>query len=317
MAYKKRLVCLLALIAVLALFYIGSFVFSYDMGNTRSASYAWLDSRDAGRITRIAFNTGWEEFELAKRGDQWFVSHNGSEYPARLLRVEDFLRILTTRSSWPVRSTSASYSDRFGLNENAARVTVYSEQTPLLDLLIGDEDPMGREAYFRRAGQNEVRSGDSSINMYISGRVASWYNLRLVSESEGGNVNVGSVQRLSVRNGEGTQNVQQFSRRNRGWDVTGIVTENLDHNSIENYIRDILNTEGSNFVDSVSSFDPVFNHSNITLEFGNGRVVNIRLTDGDEEGHRLANVSGREYIYSIPVWIASRLFRDAASFEMQ
>jgi hypothetical protein len=311
MTYKKRIIFLLSMITVLVIIYALSIIFSYDMGNTRSASYIWLDSRTARNITAISFNTGWEEFELNKRNNQWFISHNAYEYPARQLRIDDFLNILTTRAAWPVRSSNVTAHERFGLDETASRIRIFQDSAVLLDLLIGNEDEVKREVFLRKAGQNEVRSGDNSIVAFLTNPVVSWYNLRLIPESEGGNID--NVQRLSVFTGD---DIQIFTRRNRRWEVTGLEITNQDNNSIDNYIRTILNTEGTDFIDHYSSGDPVFNHSRLVLEFGNGRTITIRLTESDEEGYRLANIEGREYIYTIPPWSANRLFRDADSFEM-
>jgi hypothetical protein len=314
MTYKKRLVFLLTLIGLMSLAYTGSIVFSYDRGNIRSASYVWLDSGDAGRINRIVLNNEREEFEFTKRGNLWFVSHNGNEYPARQQRIEDFLTTFTARSAWPVRSASAIAHERFGLGENASRVTILSDFYVLLDVLIGNYDITGREVYLRRAGQEEVRSGNSFIQTYITNSVESWFNYRFIPESEGGNVTSSDIQRVSVFTGTGTQT---FSRRNRGWDVSGIVAGNQNNNMIEMYVTDILNTQGINFVDNVSINDPMFGHRRITLEFGNGRIVTMRFSQSNDEGICLAHVEGMEYVYSIPMWVVDRIFRDTISFELQ
>jgi hypothetical protein len=309
MTYKNRLIFLLSLIAVLSLLYTGSIIYYSDIG--RNTTFAWLDSRTAERVTRIVINTEWDQFELLRKNNRWFIAHNDNEYPARRLRAEDFLRILTTRADWPVRSNSASTHERFGLDEGASRITVYTENVMQLDLLIGIDDFMGQETYFRKAGSNEVRSGDNSIKAYLSNLITGWYNFRLIYDSEGGSVDISTVQRLSVFNGEETQ---VFTRRNRGWIISGIEVINASHNDIENYIRTIINLEGDRFIDDVSSDS--LNSGRIILEFGNGRVVTIRLGEPDETGRLNAHVSGSDYIYSIPAWSANRLFRDAESFEM-
>ena len=314
MTYKKHLRFLLILIGVLVLLYTGGLVFNYNRGNVRSISHTWLDSRAAGMVTRIAFDTGWDDFELVKRNDLWFVSYNESVFPARQLRLEDFLNFLTTRSSWTVRSTTASAHENFGLDDNALRVTLFQDNSVLLDLLVGDDDFARRETYVRQVGQNEVRSGDNILKSYLTNPVSAWYNLRLIPETEGGNIGTENIQRLSVFTPEG---VQTFTRRNRAWEITGFNIENADHGSIENYIRTVLNAEGVDFVDSVSSFDPMFNHSRIVIEFGTGNVTTIRFSQDDEEGNRLAHVTGRDIVYLIPVWRATRLFPDDTSFVMR
>jgi len=314
MTYKQRLICLLSLITVLVLVYIGSFVFSYESGNTRSASYVWLDQNTAQRTNRITINNMWEEFELSKNNDQWFIHYNDSEYPARQVRIEDFISVFTTRSSWPVRSTSASSHDRFGLDDKASRVTFYNDYSVLLDLFLGDDDIMGRETFIRKVGQNEVRSGDNSVDSYIYGPVTNWYNLRLIPESESGRIGLNNVQRLTVYNNEETQ---IFTRRNRVWDITGITVENPDMSSIDNFISFILNAEGEDFLDPSSAADITFDHSRFILEFDDGTVLNIRVSGPNEVNKRFAQVSNSNYTYVIPLWVSVRIFRSAESFEIQ
>ncbi|MDR1838380.1 MAG: DUF4340 domain-containing protein [Treponema sp.] len=318
MTYKNRLVCLLSLIALLSLLYTGSLIFSPEQNNKRSASFVWLEPRLSARINTIEISpsqdsaAAGQKIELAKKNNMWVVLHNGNEYPARQLRVEDFIGIFTSRAAWPVRSSSASSHTFYGLDSAASsKVIIYGENTVLLELLIGNSDNTGREIYLRKAAQNEVRSGENRIAPYITGSVTSWYNLRLIPESENGELDIESVQRLTVFNGTESQT---FSRFNRGWDISGINVENPAQDSIENYIRIVLNTEGDNFAGFVSGNEQ-FNHSRIVFEFGNGRVTTIRFSEPDENGRLFAHVSGSEYIYAIPSWVAARLFRDAASFE--
>jgi len=314
MTYKNRLIFLLSLIAAFILLYAGSVIYNSGIG-AGSSRFVWLDSKVSARAGRIVINRGAEEITLVKENNKWLVSNNGVSYPARQMRVEDFFSIFTKRASWPVRSSSASSHARFGLEEqNASKITIYGENAPLITLLIGDNDVTGNEAYFRKAGENEVRSGDNSIRTYLNSPVTSWYNLRLVPESEGGQVGVDSVQRLSVVSN--SQN-QVFSRRGRAWTVSGIDVANPDKTAIDDYVRTVLNTEGDNFDDSISADSPLLDNSRITLEFGNGRVVTIRLSEADESGRRFAHVSGSDLIYSIPSWAAGRLFTSAENLESQ
>ncbi|MCL2758606.1 MAG: DUF4340 domain-containing protein [Treponema sp.] len=312
MTFKKRLIILLSMIAVLALTYTVSIIVSAGLGET--SSYAWLDSRSASRANKITVNAEGNEFELVKRSNQWFVLHDGLEFPARQMRVEDFLTIFTTKSSWPVRSSGTSSHERFGIGQGAGNVAIYSDNNKLLDLLVGYDDVFRNETYFRKAHLNEVRSGSITIKTYITNAVNNWYNLRLISETESGNMDIDVIQKLTVNMPHETQ---VFARRNRGWEISGINVENPSRNSIEGYIRGILNMEGDSFEDSVSRTDPIFDQINMVLEFGNGRIVTIRYSEPDENGRCFAHVSGKEYIYSIPAWSANRLYRTASSFEMQ
>ena len=86
---------------------------------------------------------------------------------------------------------------------------------------------------------------------------------------------------------------------------------------VDSYIRGILTVEGEDFSEALTPGDPLFNHSRLTLELGDGGVKTVRLGPPDEDGRRFAVVSGLPYVYSLAGWTAERLFKDAAYFEKQ
>ena len=311
MTYKKKLYILIAVTAVLALLYTGSLIFNSDFAARRSF-FVWLDSETAKKTTRIVIKSYTGEYEISMQNNLWFILHDEKVFPARQIRVQDFLNALTTRSSWEVRSSSASSHERFGVDDmSASRITLYADNSVILDLILGGNDVIRNETYFRRYGQNEVRSGDSSISTYINSSLTGWYNLRLLSGADGEPVDISTVQRVSVYTPE---EVQTFTRRNRSWVITEIEIANPDISALESYIRTILSTEGDSFSD-ISWEDPILDHSRIVLELGYGRALTIRLSEGDESGRVFAHVSGSDYVYSIPSWSAQRLFMPAESFE--
>ena len=314
MTYKKRLYILIGLTAALALLYTGSLVFNSDFAARRSF-FVWLDSNTAEKTTKIVIsNSNIGEFEISKQNNMWFVLHDDKVYPARQIRIKDFLSALSIRAEWPLRSSSASSHSRFGLDDQASGLTLYADNSVILDLLVGNDDILRNETYFRKSGQNEVRSGDSSIKTYINSHPGSWYNLRLVTGQDGEPVDLNNVQRVSVHLPDESQ---IFTRRNRSWAVSGIEIANPDIPAIENYIRVILNTEGDGFSDSVTWEDTRLDYSRIVLELGHARVITVRLSAGDENGRVFAHASGNDYVYSIPSWAAQRLYAAADSFEQQ
>jgi hypothetical protein len=90
-----------------------------------------------------------------------------------------------------------------------------------------------------------------------------------------------------------------------------------DMGKVDSYIRGILTAEGDDFIDALAPGDPLFNHSRIIFELGNGGIKTVRLGPPDESGRRFAVVSGSEWGYFLAGWAAERLFRDAAYFEKQ
>ena len=135
-------------------------------------------------------------------------------------------------------------------------------------------------------------------------------------ETEDGKLDVTRVQRLTVYPPEDSEHYQTqiFTRKGKEW-TFNFDLAHPDMSGVDNYIRGILNTSGSDFTDTVTVSDPLFNNSRITLELGDGSIRTIRLSPPDEEGRRFAAVSGSDWVYTLPAWTSQRLFADPHSFE--
>jgi hypothetical protein len=332
MVYKQKLILLSGLAGLLALIYALTLVFEPERAGRRNAALSWLDPKILAQAEGIKISgpPGSENaVELVRKNKVWYVSHGGVEYPARQLRVDDFLGLLSKRAAYPVRAATAAAHERLGLTEDAASRIVVSGAPPLalegaasgpvlLDLLAGQGDLTGQEIYLRKAGQNEVRSGEDKFSGYISSPRTAWYNLRLFPESEDGSLDIDGVQRLTVyppAQGEGadSQEPRIFTRSGTGWTLSGAAA--LDNAKVDTYIRGILNIEGDDFSPAASPEDPVFNDGRLVLELGNGSIRTLRLGSEDEANRRLAAVSGSPHVYSLAGWATGRLFREPSFFE--
>jgi len=320
MNYKKKLKVLSGIIAALAVIYILTVIFDPERRGTRSAAYSWLDPAETGKITGITITGGDETINLARNGGKWFVSHDGKDYPAKDIRVEDFIAALAKRAPYPLRSSSASSHERLSLTDDQSiRVTIAAGAgLPLLNLLIGQSDLTGQNVYLRKQGQDEVRSGEDIFSAYTKSTVTAWYNLRLFPESEGGKLNAAHVQRLTVYPPPADDGkevpVRIFTRKGKEW-TFNFELASPDMKKVDNYIRDILNTSGDDFVSAVTPSDPLFNNSRIVLELGNGSINTVRLGPPNENGKCYATVSGSDWVYVIPYWVSQRFFPDTENFE--
>jgi hypothetical protein len=245
---------------VLALAYISNLIISSNIVGSGSSFYTWLDSKAAPKISKITVSAVEQEYELVKRNNNWFIFHDGNEYPARQMRIDDLMSALTKRAEYPVRTSSVSSYERFGVSDNASKAVFHGDFSVIMELLLGNDDVIKNETYYRKAGQNDVRSGTNGIKTFLTGSAGSWYNLRLIPGSEGSGIE--NVQRVSVYYGNQTQ---IFSRKNRGWEIAGIEVSNPSVANIENYIRSILNIEGDSFADYSLRDDPIFGNDRIVI----------------------------------------------------
>ena len=319
MTYKRKITFLSGAIAALVILYILTIIFDPQRIGSRSDAYTWLDLKQKNRIDRINIISQNEAVVLERSGGEWFVSHDGKDYPARQMRVDDFIDALGKRASYPVRSSSASSHERLSLVEGISTQIIVSAGAgiPLLNLLIGQGDVTGQDVYLRKQGHNEVRSGKDIFSAYTESTLVSWYNLRLFPESETGKLDPAGIQRLTVYPpaGGGDSLPCIFARRGREWSITGMDIANPDIGKIDSYIRDILNATGDDFADTAGLSSQHFNDSRIVLELGDGSIRTLRLGAGGDDDRYLATVTGSDYVYAIPGWVSRRLFPEPDSFE--
>jgi len=329
--YKKKVLTLSALAGVLALVYGGTILFSPERRASRKADYSWLDEKVLPLVDRIEITGASGEIDLDKQGGLWVILKEGNDYPVKQGRVEDFLKILSLRRSYPLRATSESSHEALGVDEAAASRIILrggpglpgTVKPPLLDLLIGHADATGQELYLRRAGDKDVRSGDRNIETYLNGSVTSWYNLLLFGDQR---LPVSGVQRVTViplreeAAGEAPEEEPEgsytLSRQGQGWVIQGNEAV-LDTQKVESYLRAILEAEGENFNPALSAADPVFNEGRIILELGDRSSRTIRVGKRQEGGKRDAAVSGSPFVYTLAEWTVNRIFRDAGEFQKE
>jgi len=315
MTYKNKIITLSGVIAALAIVYVLSIIFDPQARDARSDLYSWLEPGQNNRISGITITREDETVNISQNGGKWFVVRNGKNFPARRVRVEDFLSALSKKAPYPVRSSNASSHERLSLTpENAVQITVSAGAgPPLLALLIGQTDITGQNVYLRKQGQNEVRSGEDKFSVYTDSMLNSWFNLRLFPENEDGKLDAKDIQRLIVyppEDGGGPGAPSRiFTRNGKEWTFNFTVA-NPDFSKVDSYIRDILIVSGDDFIDDVSPSDPMFNDCRVIMELGNGSTKTLRLGPANENGGRYASVSGSDYVYSLPAWAVRRIFVD-------
>jgi hypothetical protein len=315
MTYNLKIKVLTGVIGALALILVFSFIFDPERVNSRSSMYSWLDASQKDAIDRITINNGNEVFALVLRNGDWYVSNDDKEYPAKQLRVEDFITALTKSAPYPVRSSNAASHERLSLTEGSPRVTVTGGAgLPLLDFFIGNNDTSGTGIYMRKQGQNEIRTGEDLFTSFVGSNPNSWYNLRLFPETESGKLSLSSVQRLTVYPpaDEDGKEIQPFifTRRGRAW--TSTVIADPDSGKVDSYIQEILNTSGNDFIDKDSN-DLDLHDCSILLDIGDGTIKTLRMGP-EENGVRYGVVSGSNMVYGVPSWAVNRIFPEVATF---
>ena len=302
MTYKKKAAILSAIVAVLALIYIMTFVF--DPENRRGAAFAWLDSSLLVMADALEISGPGNRIVLRRRNDFWFVADGTGEFPAKQERVADLFALLTRKDNYPVRASSAEGIERLGLKEESAgRIVVRGGVgLPLLDLLIGSANALGTEVYLRRAGWNQIYSAEDDYSFFTELKARSWYDLRLFSPAS-----VDSIQQVEI---SFPAEKYILRRSGRGWIIPGKESVALDAVRIEAILRQLLEADADGFAVNA----PETTESNITLQFGNGSTRTLQAGHITDQNTRYATVSGSPYFYILSEYTFNNFFRDSSFF---
>jgi hypothetical protein len=335
--FKQKLIIRAALILALALILAASLLLSPDRVTGRRSAYSWLESASAAARVEITGAGGEGATTLIRNNGAWFVEYAGKEFPAKAGAVEDLFAALAAKGSYVRRGSAASSHERLKLTEEAAsRITVSGGLggAPLLDLLIGSSDATGKEVYYRKTGQDEVRSGSSAIAAFPDYSRASWYDLRIFPDSE--SLDLEQVYRVTViappnappeeaadtaAAGE-TAAPLVIQRTGGGLTVEGLAPDETDAGRVETFVRQLLDTAADDYVPEMDAQEAVFNEGRILIEFSGlpSRIVRFGppLAYNEEDGsvtRRSAVREGSPYVIALSSWNMGRLFRDRDYFK--
>ena len=326
MTYKKKTVVLLIIIAILSAIYILSFVF--DPENRRGSAFAWLDQSLFAMADGIEIYGPEGRAVLRRRNDTWFFQVEASEsqipsdyyspenlpveFPVKQERVGDLFALLGRRDVYPVRASSSEGITRLGLTEeNASRIIVRGGAgLPLLDLLIGFPDALGREIYLRRAGWNQIYSVEDDFSFFTESKPASWYDLRLFPQIATDTVQQAEIRRPDI-GAPGEEPSAVMLRRSGGrWFIPGNENASVDAVRVETWLRVLLEAEGDDF----GSYAPEEIEGTITLWFGDGSTLMLQTGPADEQGNRSVTISGSSFVYVVSERKFNSLFRASSYF---
>jgi hypothetical protein len=313
LTYKKRVLILSVLVAVLALIYILSFVF--DSESRGGIAFAWLDPSLFVMADGVEISGPESRTVLKRRNGAWFVSGDSGEFPARQERVDDLFDLLGRKANYPVRASSSEGIARLALTEeSASRITVRGGAgLPLLDLLVGNADALGREVYLRRAPWNQIYSAEDNFSYFLFLKANSWYDLRLfppAADSTGrlspSELSVDSIQQIEV---SFPDEAYILRRSGRGWIIPG-KEDALDANRVEAFLKRLLETEADSYAGSA----PEAIEGRIAIQFGNGSTRLLEAGPLTEDNDRNARVSGSSYFYVLSERIFYNLFRASSYY---
>lgn len=296
--FKKKFSVLIILILGLSALFIVSIFFNQDNPGQRDSAYTWLDPQFISSVDRIEISGFYGNTLLLKKNNKWVIPEGGMDFPVRQIRAEDLLKSLSLRKNYPIRSKSGAAKEKLGLGTGASRIILKGGAgLPLLDLLVGSADVLGKEVYLRRTAQNEIRSGEDIFSVFIDSDKSFWYDLRLFPETV-----PSMVQRIHIYPPGLGEAPLFLGRRGSSW-----INENsgIDVPGTEAWLRSLLDIQGETFV-FADDFDA---EGSIILELGDASFRTLFVGPQDSQGRRMAMVTGSALVYSLSEGTINRIFR--------
>ena len=301
MNFKKKVTILSALVAVLAIVYI--LILFLESDRRRDPSFAWLEASNFAMADTIEIY-GKNDLNVLRRiNDTWFLYEDGIDYPARQSRVEDLIASLNRKEVYPIRAVSAEARERLGLVDgSASRIRIHGGAgLPLLDLLIGIPDTMGRQVFLKSADRNEIYSGEDRFTFFTEGTSVFWMDRRFFASAS-----IADVQQIEVSLPLGAYNLR---RSGGGWIMQG-TSDEIDVSRVDSWLRGILEGEA----EYLTTGSPDTIESTITLRMGDGQNKVILAGPDNEISIRQVLVSDSSFTYLLSEATYNRLFRESSYF---
>ncbi|MDR0497702.1 MAG: DUF4340 domain-containing protein [Treponema sp.] len=307
MTYKRKVIVLSALVAILAVILVLSLALNPEY--RRKDIFAWLDPSLIVMADGIEIIGKDGVVSLSRNNNVWFFNTGSEEYPVKQSKVDDFFSLLTKKTLYPVRAVSSEARERLGITEEKAQ-RIYIRGGvgfPLLDLLVGGEDILGREVYLRRNGWNQIYSGEDQFTFFTAGKPNSWYDLRLFAD-----ISIDADQQAEVVIPDSSGPAYLIRRGGGGWVLQGINTA-LEATRVEAWLRSVIEAQGDDFARTLDSAATAVEGS-ITLSLGDGTSRAVQVGPADGQNNRRASVSDSSLSYILPEWTVNRLFRERSYF---
>lgn len=285
-----RLIIYPAVLAGLILLYVvGSVIAPRPGAAARRPLLPGLGQRQIMRIV-IEEPPGGTSRELVFTDEQWWVSIDGTHYPAREERVQAFLNELADGRTLRDVSENADLHADFGVDDRSATaVSLYAfsgESAPsatigdsgaaVAELLWGNAAPSGGR-YVRFAEADTVLESDADVSFYLTQPTPYWSYLRVLPES----VVADSVVEVTVELvGESEQNYSLRKERTDDgdqWTLADGVARELDTAAVDRLVRSIADLVGRDFYRGDAPLDQTSRAGTIKITTGNGAGFTIEV----------------------------------------
>lgn len=314
LSFRRKVLILGAIIAVLATAYVLGLVFSPARMGRREAETPLLpdfnrDQRDLAAAVELSGEEG--SLKLVKKGESWVLPGGAREYPASRSRINAFFQFLAEMKRTRVVTDNPETWPDFGVGDEARRrIRLLDEAGNILtDIIIGKAATGGGDDYVRLGESNEVVLSNRSFNYYFNVDDKFWSYLRIFPEDLEGQ----SLMRISVDSevifqddspGPIDYTLVLDAEQRSLWRVAGQPQLPLDNAEVDLLTNNLTNLEAAEFAAAVDRAEAGLTDPAARILLSTQDDKDFRLLIGGTAGEGQLYVALEEgpYIYKVSEW---------------
>jgi hypothetical protein len=319
LAFRKKLLTLSGVIAVLAVAYVLGLIFSPASVRRREVETPLVPHFETAGVAQVRLTTADGSISLKKQGQQWLVPIGTEEYPASESRIEALLEFIRTiRRSRLITSNPEAWAD-FGVEQSASNRIELLDATDnvLLEIIVGKEDEARGGSYVRLGSSDEVVLVNRLFDYYLNTAGQFWSYLRMFPKDlEGTDLNRISVQSPAGFPGADSPALNYTlllgEERQRNWKVLGAASgSEVDNDKVDRLAGTLASLEGANFAGGVDAAAAGLSTPVAEILASTADGQDLRLLVGSPAGEEryYATVEGSSYIYEVALFRLQSLFR--------
>lgn len=312
MDYKKKLVSLIAVDAILVALIVFGLLFSPRSKDARALRRNILAS--AAEVSSIRIEGDGQRIELIKSGATWVLSSDDGPLPADGVRVDSFLKAVDSVTSLEPVAKERSALAGLGLGEGLGRRVVLADSAGLVlcDFNLGKYAAAPGFVYLSLGSGPEAYMAASGMASYVLAKRSAWLDLRIWTSPPA----TDTVQELRVRGtlAQKDESPRDFdysvARSGNGW-LSGSTV--LDGARVEAMIRAIAALRGEDYAPLSESRGKAT--LSLEIRLGNGRSMSLQLEEAGADGRYPARSSQRDRALYLPAWALTEAIKDLAELK--
>ena len=306
LSFRRKVLILGAIIAVLAAAYVLGLVFSPARMGRREAETPLLpdlnrNQRDLVAAVELSGEEG--SLKLVKNEESWVLPGGAREYPASRSRIDAFFNFLAeTKRTRVVTGNPQAWPD-FGVGDEARRrIRLFDGAGNILtDIIVGKAAAGGGDDYVRLGDSNDVVLSNRSFDYYLNVEDKFWSYLRIFPEDLEGQ----SLMRISVDSPGPLHYTLVLDAEQRNlWRVAGQPQLPLDNAEVDLLANNLADLEGTEFAAAVDRAEAGLTDPAARILLSTQDDKDFRLLIGGAAGEDQLYVALEDgpYIYKVSEW---------------